>query len=495
MIKFKNYIGLRVLACVLLLQMGCKQESIIGEKATGNEPFKIYFLNGTNKGVVNGLTATAMTIDASQKTANFPVEIFRGGQAGSDPVNVTVIADNSAVASLIQSGDLPQNTVALDNGSYTFNEDVNLAVEHDMMKGSLISKVKIDELGKYVGKNVAMGFKISATSKYTINEEMDNVVLFFNVNDIAGPIGFAAAAGGNNAIVDAMKTSLKVNTTNNTVSIPVAINRSGMADLGSFTVDASVDNSMIDAMKNSGALPANTVVLSSADYTMETKVTLSKTAEGINGSALPAIKIANLSQYSGKKAVLGLKLSNPSAYSVDALRDKAVLYFDVDSLLDETVPPTNLIVNTAWQPLAIAGNANVTFTVNANGSIKAAGGNSGHAGVFQAVQVSAGRKYKIDMKAKGSGAVDTWYAVYVDTKVPTQGSDYTGSIRLALNTWTGCGKSTFDGLLSSIGCGTNASNTITANTTGTIYIVIKCGGANLGAEGITAYDIDFRRVP
>ena len=495
MIKLKNYIGLKMLACVLLLQMGCQQESIIGDKATGNEPFKIYFLNGTNKGIVNGLSATSVSIDVAQKTANFPVEIFRGGQAGSEPVKVTVAADNGAVTSLIQSGDLPSNTVVLDNASYSFDEDVQLSVEHDMMKGSLLSKVKIEALKQYVGKYVAMGFKLSGTSRYSIDSEMDNVVLYFNVNELAGPISFAASSNTNNGIVNALATSFKVNNSENSVSVPVAIKRSGIADLGSFTVDAVVDNSMIEGMKAAGSLPANTIALSSADYTMDAKVTLARTAEGVGGNAMPAIKIANLNQYRGKKAVLGLKLSNPSAFTIDALRDRAVLYFDVDSLLDETVPPTNLIVNSAWKPLAIAANQNVTFTVNPDGSIKAAGGNSGHAGVFQAVQVSAGRKYKIDMRAKGSGAVDTWYEVYVDTKVPTQGVDYTGSIRLALNTWTGCGKTTFDGLLSSIGCGTNASNTITAAATGTIYVVIKCGGANLGSEGITAYDIDFRRVP
>lgn len=496
MIKIKQYIGVKILGILLLLQMGCKQETLIGEKATGNEPYKIYFLNATGKGLINGLAATGMTVDITDKTAAFPISVFRGGQAGSEPVTVKVTADNSLIQSLIQSGDLPANTVVPDAGTYSFNEEITLSVDHDMMKGSLLPKIKIPGLGQYGGKTIALGFKIASASRYTINETMDKVVLFVNVDELAGPIRFVASAQKNNGIVNALQTSFTVNNTDNTVSIPMAISRSGTADLGSFTVDAVTDNSMINGMKASGELPANTIILSAADYTLDTKVALTKSSDGVTGNAHPKIKIGNLNQYSGKKAVLGVKLTNPSEFSIDAGRDKAVLYFDVDSLLDETVPPANLLTNSGWVNLKINNDNNVIFTINADGSIKATGGNWGHAGVYQAVQVKAGRKYKIDMHVKGSGATDVWYEVYVGTVAPAQGSDYSnGGVKLALNTWTGCGKSAFDGQLSQIACVSSNGGVFTAAATGTMYVVIKSGGANLGTDGITASNIDFRRVP
>ncbi|MFT3903060.1 MAG: DUF1735 domain-containing protein [Niabella sp.] len=493
MIRFQKYFVIQVLICCLF--WGCKQEIIRGLKASGNEPFKVYFLNGKDKGVLNAVVATAMTIDVNSKTVNFPVQIFRGGQAGSEPFTVNVSVDNAVIPSLIQSGHLPANTVVPDANSYTIDEKVTLSVVHDMMKGSVEPKFKIDNLNQYVGKNIAIGLKLQGTSRYTIDEEMDNVVMFFEVNSLAGPIRFLASEHGNNGIVNVLKSSFSVNSADNTVNTPIDVVRPGSVYLGGFTVDATVDNSMIEGMVQSGDLPANTIVLSTADYSFDTKVTLSKSGDLVTGNLLPKIKIANLNQYSGKKAVLGFRINNPSQFAIDPNRDKAVLYFDVDSLLDETVPPTNLLSPSSWTVFRINNDDKVVFTVNADGSIKAAGGNGGHAGVYQPVQVKAGRKYKIDMHVKGSGATDVWYEVYVGTVAPTPGSDYSnGGIKLALNTWTGCGKTPFDGLLSAIACVNSNKGVFTASATGTMYVVIKSGGNNLGTEGITASDIDFRRV-
>lgn len=144
-----------------------------------------------------------------------------------------------------------------------------------------------------------------------------------------------------------------------------------------------------------------------------------------------------------------------------------------------------------WTHLAISDG--VTFAID-NGKMVAKGGNYGHAGVYQAVDVVAGKKYKVDMLVSGSGATDTWFEVYADSKAPVAGQDYTSSNKLiSLNTWAGCGKTTFSGLLSAISCSGNG-NTITFPTTGKIYLVIKSGGANLGLTGIGFTNVQFRGV-
>ncbi|WP_126971641.1 DUF1735 domain-containing protein [Gynurincola endophyticus] len=495
MIKFQKYNIFFLSAICLLFGYSCKQELLEGPKASGNEPFKVYFLNGTDNGIINGLSGTDLSINRNERTADFPIRIFRGGQAGSEPFTVKVTADVSTIEALIQSGALPVNTVVLDAASFTFQEDVTLTVEHDMMKGNLLPRIKIDQLEQYIGQHVAIGFKISGTSRYTINEEMDNVVLFFNVNSLAGPVQFTEANAGNNPVINVANTSFTVNTTDNEVNIPVNIQRAGSADLGNFTVNVEVDNSKIADMIQSGALPANTVTLSPLDYSLDTEVTLSRTSDGINGNVIPKIKINNLDQYSGQKAVLGLKLKNSSEFSINPDADQVLIYFDVDSLLDEAQPPVNLLDPQGWTNLTINNDNNVVFTINDDGSIKATGGSWGHAGAYQAIEVRAGKKYKIDMRVKGSGATDVWYEVYVGTAAPVQGSDYSsGGSLLALNTWTGCGKSAFDAQLSSIACAGNGG-VFTATATQTMYVVIKSGGADLGAQGITASNIDLRRVP
>jgi PKD repeat protein len=144
-----------------------------------------------------------------------------------------------------------------------------------------------------------------------------------------------------------------------------------------------------------------------------------------------------------------------------------------------------------WHHITIS--PGVTFALD-NGKMVAKGGNYGHAAIWQAIDVVAGRKYKVDMSASGSGATDTWFEVYVGTNLPADGQDYSdGGKRLAINTWAGCGKTAFNGKLSAIQCD-GAGNTFTAAATGKMYLLIKSGGANLGLTGIGITNVEFRGV-
>lgn len=135
----------------------------------------------------------------------------------------------------------------------------------------------------------------------------------------------------------------------------------------------------------------------------------------------------------------------------------------------------------------------VVFAIE-NGKMVAKGGGFGHAGIWQAVDVVAGRKYRVDMTVSGSGATDTWFEVYVGTKQPVAGTDYSdGGARLAINTWTGCGKTPFNGKLSAIQCA-GSGNTYTATATGKVYLLIKSGGGNLGLTGIEFTKVTFRGI-
>lgn len=142
-----------------------------------------------------------------------------------------------------------------------------------------------------------------------------------------------------------------------------------------------------------------------------------------------------------------------------------------------------------WTHLQISNG--VTMAIN-GGYMWATGGNGGHAAVYQPISVVAGKKYKVDMTVTGSGATDTWFEVYADYTAPVQGQDYSSSNKMiSLNTWAGCGKGQFTGSLSAISCSGNG-NTITFTKTGTIYLLIKSGGANLGTTGIGFTNVTFR---
>ncbi len=114
--------------------------------------------------------------------------------------------------------------------------------------------------------------------------------------------------------------------------------------------------------------------------------------------------------------------------------------------------------------------------------------------IYQPIQVEAGQKYSIDMSVKSNTALeDTWFEVYVVNSVPAQGQDISGNVYRNINTWDGCGKAAFDDKISSIGCnGEKNGGVYTATTTGTVYLVIKCGGKTVNSLSIDK--VEFRRM-
>ena len=149
-----------------------------------------------------------------------------------------------------------------------------------------------------------------------------------------------------------------------------------------------------------------------------------------------------------------------------------------------------------WTRITISDPA-VVWT-RAGGKMTASGGNWGHSAIYQAVTVEANKDYRFGMTVSGSGATDTWFEVYFGTATPANGSDYTsGGIAIALNTWAGCGNTTFNGNIATIGCdgaikGQNGK--IRFTTAGTVYLLIKTGGANLGTSGISIDNVELRGI-
>lgn len=146
-----------------------------------------------------------------------------------------------------------------------------------------------------------------------------------------------------------------------------------------------------------------------------------------------------------------------------------------------------------WNRLQI--NAGVTFALS-GGKMVATGGNGGHGAIWQTIQVQANKKYRFAMIVSGSGATDTWFEVYFGTTAPVANNDYSsGGTRIGLNTWAGCGNSAFNGNISAIGCSgslVGKNGDITFTTAGTIYLLIKTGGANLGTSGISIDNVELR---
>jgi PKD repeat protein len=136
----------------------------------------------------------------------------------------------------------------------------------------------------------------------------------------------------------------------------------------------------------------------------------------------------------------------------------------------------------------------IAFT---NGVLKFTNSGDANGGIYQAVNVIAGKKYTFAADIAGGGATNTWFEIYFGKTVPVQGTDYSDNQYIAMNTWAGCGVSPFSGNLATIGCGgtgAGKNGVMTFTTSGTIYLVMKvgsCCGGNLGT-GMTIDNISLK---
>lgn len=117
-------------------------------------------------------------------------------------------------------------------------------------------------------------------------------------------------------------------------------------------------------------------------------------------------------------------------------------------------------------------------------------------GIYQAISVIAGKSYKINMLASStSGCTDTWFEVYCGYSAPVPGTDYSEGGKLySINTWDGSGKTPFSGKISNIGTvAADNKGVFTATQTGTVYLMIRGGGADM-KSGISITNVEFRGI-
>ena len=146
-----------------------------------------------------------------------------------------------------------------------------------------------------------------------------------------------------------------------------------------------------------------------------------------------------------------------------------------------------------WTHFVIGGGQQIVFD-GSKGVMTANESNYNQGAVYQALTLTAGQKYSVDMIVSGSGATNTWFEVWVGSAQPVAGSDYnSGSKIISLNTWSGCGGGAFNGKLSAISC-SGSGDPFTVPTTGTYYLVIKCGGQDTGLTGISFTNVTLRGV-
>lgn len=149
-----------------------------------------------------------------------------------------------------------------------------------------------------------------------------------------------------------------------------------------------------------------------------------------------------------------------------------------------------------WTVLSI-GDPGAAWTFHDGKATINSDGNYHQQGIYQALEVVKDKEYTIDMTVSGGSFSDTWFEVYAGTTPPVPGPDYTDNKVMGLSTWDGCATAPFSGKLSTVGCVKNSktetvTNVVQFDASGTIYLVIRSGGAGFDPAGITVDNIEFR---
>jgi len=149
-----------------------------------------------------------------------------------------------------------------------------------------------------------------------------------------------------------------------------------------------------------------------------------------------------------------------------------------------------------WTSLDLSTSADWNFNPG-SATINSTGGWAQEA-IYQEIEIVKDKEYSIDMFVESTGTFnETWFEVYAGTTPPVLGQEYTDNRIMGLSTWDGCATSAFSGKLSSVGCVVNANtstinNTVSFDASGTIYLVIRCGGNTFDPAGITMTNVEFR---
>jgi hypothetical protein len=115
------------------------------------------------------------------------------------------------------------------------------------------------------------------------------------------------------------------------VNIMLGVYRSGKSAAQAYSVNVVANADTINTLIASNALdPNTTVVLPSAMFTMPSTVAVK---DGDNKATFYlSVDKAQLKNYAGKKLAIGVKLTNPSKYTLHSTLSSAIVVINVDAI-------------------------------------------------------------------------------------------------------------------------------------------------------------------
>lgn len=313
--RITTHIQCCLLAIIVIFTASCSKEKLSDVMSTENLPNvslalddRIDIGNGNN-----------FTLDHSELTV--PVTINFSGTTPK-AFNVQITTNTDTVTKLVANGSLPVNTVALEEGTFTFPPVVDIAFGVNSVTFNL--QISRSFLEKKHGKNVAVAIKMNDPAKgNTIAPGKNATVILIKTADLiaADAVHYVSFSnpGGNEFLV--------TKTTNYTLGsqdiiIPVSLGLSGEPGQ-EFTVDVLSKPDTVTTLINNGTL-TNTVLFDSKSYSVpnpKVRFTAGK------GSAIfdLRVRLVDLLAQKGKNVAFALTLKNPSKFQLSQTKKTIIV--------------------------------------------------------------------------------------------------------------------------------------------------------------------------
>ncbi|WP_276088520.1 carbohydrate-binding protein [Pedobacter sp. JY14-1] len=318
--KIFTYSGFCALALLTSVLVSCEKEKLSdvivneeGSKVALELPAKIEVSNGGNFSLDNSELTLPLTIN------------FNG--ASSKAFTVKTVINTDTVATLIANKELPEGTVALEQGKFSIPPEVNIAFGVKSVGLNLVLSRSYLELN--YGKDIAFAIQLDDPSKgnsIAAGKRSTIVVIKTGAVIEASKVHYVRFSNTTPSLNFPLSpTNLGYEKGSLNISMPVELTLTGEAGAG-FIVDLVRDQNVINTAIAAGEVPADVIKLDDANWS--TSVSRVQFEAGKNTVKFNVDLRLMASIGFLKPIAMGIRLSNPTKWQLAKSNTTLVVIFD-----------------------------------------------------------------------------------------------------------------------------------------------------------------------
>jgi hypothetical protein len=314
----KNYIY-SILLGITLITVSCKHNNLDDVGLIKNNAVSI---SG------DGVVVAGVTKD--NETVKVPFKISLSA-AASKAFQVGITLNSDTVNQLIANGTL-KNTIVLSNGAIDYPSVINVSYGSDTATGVAI--VRLTALEANYGKNVAFAFKLTDPGKGNqVKASKSNIMVVLNTKQLIDEKDIHYLSIVNGGTIMSVDYKKNYTTSPAGITIPLIVNLSGQAGTA-FNVHVKLNTDTINKLVSSKILPANSINLSPANFTIDTLIRVNSNSNTAQIRLQIGWPVFDANITANKKFAFAISLSAPTKHILHPTSSKIIVLVEPTVNLD-----------------------------------------------------------------------------------------------------------------------------------------------------------------